>query len=102
MIKDLRIPENHPDLDILCRTTHTSKSDLRGAMSPDVEFNYLKVPGVRHWDSRSSAEMVKAFELANQKTSEFRFELVSFDDYEPEEDRIWPAAFKFKSHPKNQ
>jgi hypothetical protein len=71
-------------------------------MCPGFSFNYLKVPGITHWDSKSAAEIKTAFELVNQKTSEFRFELVTFHDYEPEEDRIWAASFNFKSHPKNQ
>jgi hypothetical protein len=43
--------------------------------------------------------MEEAVKVANEQTSEYRFEITGYDDYEVEfdNDRSWPASFQFKS-----
>lgn len=99
---NLTIPENHPDLTILCAKTGTRADDMRGACSREAEYNYLKVYTIRVWTKQEINSLKAAIERANIETKEYRFELAGTSDFEVEfdNDRTWPASFGFKSYKK--
>jgi len=98
----LDINIEHPDLAILCAKTNTSPSDLRSAMSPNKEFNYLKVNSLRYWEPSDIEALKQQIAAANQETHEYEFKLHDITDFEVEydNDRTWPASFSFESHKK--
>jgi hypothetical protein len=103
--EDFRISQNHPDLQILCELTKTqpdrigtsswaSSTNLKG-----FDCNYMRVNFLKYWTPEDMEEIYEAVKTANEKTTEYRFEIVDFEDYEVEydNDRTWPASFQFKS-----
>ena len=108
MTHNFTIPENHPDLQILCDATHTRTSDLRGLSSCSAEgnsyeANYIKVLYLSYWSADDIATLQEDIAKTNETTAEYRFEFDGVEDYEVEydNDRSWPAAFRIKSHKKN-
>lgn len=99
---NLTIPENHPDLFILCAKTGTQADDMRGACGRETEYNYLKVYSLHDWTEQKINSLKTAIDAANLETIEYRFELAGTSDFEVEfdNDRTWPASFGFKSHKK--
>jgi hypothetical protein len=59
----------------------------------------MRVYDFRYWGQSDIDSIHEAVKAVNEKTSEYRFEIVDFDDYEVEydNDRSWPANFTFKS-----
>ena len=102
MSKNLTIPANHPDLEILCKLTNTKSSDMRGASVSGTEAQYLKAPVIRYWDLQNYETLKAQFDKCNEQTSEYRFEIYSTQDREVEwdNDRIWPSSFTFFAHKK--
>ena len=96
------IPENHPDLAILCAKTGTKPEDMRGACSPGKEYNYLKFWHLRDWSESDKQNLIRNISAANAETKEYQFRLVGVCDFEVEydNDRTWPASFSFESHKK--
>lgn len=107
MTSNYTIPENHPDLSILCEATKTHTSDLRGTSCSDAqgfsyEGNYIKVHYLSYWARPDIDDLRSTIDLVNETTHEYRFEFDGVEDYETEydNDRSWPAAFRIKSHKK--
>ena len=102
MSLNLTIPENHPDLAILCAKTGTLIDDLRGACSPGKEYNYLKVHTIQYWSEGQKQVLARKIDEANAETKEYQFKLNHTCDFEVEfdNDRTWPASFSFESHKK--
>ena len=104
--KDLTIDRTHPDLAILCRFTGTKPDDLRGTSSSipggSISGNYLKDHSVRTWTNMDIEKLKQQIRDANRLTEEYEFEYVGVSDYEVEwdNDRIWPADFRFVSRKK--
>lgn len=96
---NLTVPNNHPDLQVLCKHTNTDPSDLRGAGRPGVESNYLKVHSLNYWSEQSKEQLKSQIAAANAETKEYVFVLHDTTDYEVEfdDDRTWPASFQFDS-----
>ena len=101
-MKNLTIPDTHPDLTILCAKTGTQVDNMRGACGRESEYNYLKVYGKRDWTKQEIDALKGAIERANLEAKEYRFELAGTCDLEIESDndRTWPASFSFKSYKK--
>lgn len=101
------IPENHPDLALLCEATKTHTSDLRSTSTSDAngfsyKGNYIKVHYLSYWARPDIDDLRSTIDQVNATTHEYRFELGWVDDYDEEydHDRSWPAAFSIKSHKK--
>jgi len=103
MSNNYTIPRNHPDLQILCDATNTKPDNIgpsfRGGINESYECNYMRVYAFRYWNGSDIDAIHEAVKAVNEKTSEYQFEIVDFDDYEVEydNDRSWPANFTFKS-----
>jgi hypothetical protein len=101
--QDFTIPSNHPDLQILCKLTNTDPDQLgpscHGGSNGSYDANYMRVYDLRYWDETDVNRIEEAVKVANEQTSEYRFEITAYDDYEVEfdNDRSWPASFQFKS-----
>ena len=103
MFQDFSIPENHIDLEILCKHTNTDPRDIGPSSycgtNGSGNCNYMRVYDFDYWNESSISELKSQIQKANQLTTEYSFELKSVDDYEVEfdNDRSWPASFTFKS-----
>ena len=69
-----------------------------------IESNYMRVYGFRYWDEieiYNLSEKVKEF---NSKSEESEMEINAYDDYEVEwdNDRSYPASFRFSIKSKNK
>jgi len=97
------IPRDHKDLEILCKATNTNPEDIgpsfRGGKDESYECNYMRVYDFRYWNKEDAERLYESVKSVNEKTDEYNFEIVDFDDYEVEfdNDRSWPASFQFKS-----
>jgi hypothetical protein len=100
---DGRIPSNHPDLDLLAKNCECDNF-LREASGTHTDYqylgNYFRVTFLKYWSSNSIEGLKNSFEKTNKQTSEYRFELLSVDDYESDDDRYWDASFTFLAHKK--
>lgn len=99
------LDERHPDLQILCQYTRTLPENLGDAAhggDEGFECHYLKTPYLQYWSPSQRDTLITAVQEANQKTTEYQFEIVYFEDYEVEfdNDRCWDATFHFKALPK--
>jgi hypothetical protein len=97
------ISRNHSDLQILCEATNTKPDNIgpscRGGKDESYDCNYMRVYDFRYWNESDINQLHEAFKTANEKTTEYKFEIVDIDNYEVEydNDRSWPANFTFKS-----
>ncbi len=102
-MNNYKITNDHKDLKILCEATNTNPknigSSFRGGKDESYECNYMRVYDFRYWNGEDAERLYESVKLANEKTDEYNFEIVSLDDYEVEfdNDRSWPASFQFKS-----
>ena len=103
----LTIDRNHPDLQILCELTKTNPDRMStmswsSTDSAGFECNYMRVDFLRYWEPTDMEEIYEAARLANEKTAEYKFDIIGFENYEVEydNDRSWPASFEFKSYKK--
>lgn len=106
-MKNYTIPSSHPDLAILCEFTETEKQNIGNSMTSrnpntedSYECNYMRTYNLRYWEQESTMQLADAIKKANQKTTEYQFELVDVTNFEADDDRQWPASFTFKSHKK--
>lgn len=106
-MKNYTIPSSHPDLAILCEFTETEKQNVGNSTTScnpntedSYECNYMRTYNLRYWEQESTMQLADAIKKANQKTTEYQFELVDVTNFESDDDRQWPASFTFKSHKK--
>ena len=96
-----KIPRDHKDLEILCKATNTKPDDIglsfRRGIDESYECNYMRTYNLRYWEQESTMQLADAIKKANQKTTEYQFELVDVTNFESDDDRQWPATFQFKS-----
>ena len=91
----LTIPEDHIDLVFLKDATATQDSLLRSYENPTAAGNYLTANAVKQWTPVLEQLLKDQIEFLNTLTKEYTFEIVSFSDYEVDDDRTYDASFAF-------
>ena len=77
--------------------TQTQDSPLRGYCSPSGEGHYLTTTSLRHWTPTTEKIIRDQIRDLNEMTKDYVFQIVSFDDFDVDEDndRTWDATFAF-------
>jgi hypothetical protein len=97
------IPTNHPDVAILaenCECDNFLRSASGSTKEMIYEGHYFRVNYLRYWGPNSIEGLKNSFAKTNEQTSEYKFELLSVDDWETDDDRYWEASFTFLAHKK--
>jgi hypothetical protein len=105
------IPEDHPDLkrliyylDLCLLNNKIDKFYSSSIDKDDNKFEYsgntLRTIYVYDWNNYERNLLRKKFDKINKKTSEYIFELISFNDRVEFDNKAWPASFNFISKKK--
>jgi hypothetical protein len=83
-------------------------SEVRGAMSANknsvTESHYIRVYGFRYWDEKEMNTLIKSVDDFNSKSESCEMRIDEYSDYEVEydNDRSYPASYRFSMIPKNR
>jgi hypothetical protein len=83
-------------------------SEVRGAMSSNkesvIESHYIRVYGFRYWDLTEMNNLSRSINNFNTQSESCEMRIDDYSDYEVEydNDRSYPASYRFSIIPKNK
>jgi len=101
------IEKDHPDLKLLLDTCDCEDylgSSMGSTNEISYEGHYLKIRTLKYWSEDSIQIYTNWFSEVNEKTEQFDFQILGFDDYEMEfdRDRSYDASISFIAQRKDK